>query len=252
MSDPRIDALYGLPLEEFVAARNELAKALKREGKADASKQVAKLRKPSAVAAAVNRAARRMPRLVESLIAADEALRAAQSKTHGDQLRAAMQAQRDALRALVELASAELGGANPAQARAAQSTLQAAAADGALRDRLRRGALEDELEAPGFDALAGLSIAAPPAPAPKAEEKPPPPSQAHARERELERERERLKQEERKKRLAEAEQLEREAERLTDEADGLAEQAEALSQRAAKHRKTAQQALDRARQLRQD
>ena len=45
-----IDRLYALPLEEFIAARNELARDLKKDDEADAAAEVAALKKPTLVA----------------------------------------------------------------------------------------------------------------------------------------------------------------------------------------------------------
>lgn len=229
MSDHRQDDLFVLQTQDFVAARNALAKALKAEGKADEAAQVAKLRRPSPVVAAVNRAARAGGAAVDALIEAEEQLRRAQSKSQGQDLRAAMQAHRDALRGLAEAAESELPKASPAQQRAIQATLQGAAAGGKeLRDRLRRGVLEEELEAPGFDALSGLTIAVP---AKKRVE--------HEDEHEREKKR-REEEKERKRAEAEAARLEREAQTLAEKADRLEEQAREA-------RKAADEAAERAR-----
>ena len=51
--DTEIQRLYGLPFGEFTAARNQLAKELKKQGDKDASEEVASLPKPSVSAWAV-------------------------------------------------------------------------------------------------------------------------------------------------------------------------------------------------------
>ena len=152
------DDLYALTPGEFVAARNQLAKELKQAGKPAEAKEVAALKKPSAIAAAVDRAARKHAAAVEALIAADDKLRKAQAGGAGaESLKAAMGAHRDALRAVALAAEKELPSVSPQQSRAIQTTLQGAVAGGAdLRDRLRRGVLDDELAPPGFDLLADL------------------------------------------------------------------------------------------------
>jgi hypothetical protein len=48
--------LYGLPLDRFTEERNSLAKQLRQDGARDQAAAVAKFRKPSAAAWAVNRA----------------------------------------------------------------------------------------------------------------------------------------------------------------------------------------------------
>ena len=50
----RVDALYREPSSNFIAARNALASALKREGEADAAERVKHLAKPSPSAWALN------------------------------------------------------------------------------------------------------------------------------------------------------------------------------------------------------
>src|SRR5205085_11137042 len=50
----RIDALYREPSSAFIAARNALAAAIKREGGADAAQRVKQLAKPSPGAWALN------------------------------------------------------------------------------------------------------------------------------------------------------------------------------------------------------
>src|SRR4029453_8730605 len=52
------DELFGLPPEEFVAARDDLARRLKREGDAKAAARIKALRRPPLSAWAVNRLAR--------------------------------------------------------------------------------------------------------------------------------------------------------------------------------------------------
>ena len=57
--DREIDRLYALPLDEFTARRNELAKRLKKEGEGEAADEVASLVKPSVPAWTINQLARR-------------------------------------------------------------------------------------------------------------------------------------------------------------------------------------------------
>ena len=72
--DERIDRLYGLPLAEFTAARNALAKELRKDDR-EGSERVKGLRKPSAAAWALNQAVRRSPELLEEFLAASRELR---------------------------------------------------------------------------------------------------------------------------------------------------------------------------------
>jgi hypothetical protein len=71
----RTDALYGLPLDEFTRARNDLARELRRDGLRDEAAEVAALRKPSTAAWVVNRLARERRSDVAELVAAAKAVR---------------------------------------------------------------------------------------------------------------------------------------------------------------------------------
>src|ERR671929_141560 len=70
------DDLYGLPLDRFIAERGALAKALRGEDRRDEAAEVAKLRKPSAAAWAVNQLVRTQGRAVGELFDAGDAVRA--------------------------------------------------------------------------------------------------------------------------------------------------------------------------------
>ena len=74
--DEEIDALYGLALDEFTSARNDLARDLRKQGDRERADAVAKLPKPSRAAWAVNQLARRHPGEVDDLLRAGEELRA--------------------------------------------------------------------------------------------------------------------------------------------------------------------------------
>ena len=141
-----VDGLYALPPEEFVAARNALARTLPKPEAAE----VRKLRRPSVVAWAINQAVRRSPALVAALLDAGEALRAAQEAAvtgggGGAALREATAARRDAVRRL----AAEVG-VRPEYAGAVAATLEAATVDSSVAEALRAGRLEREVEPGGF------------------------------------------------------------------------------------------------------
>ena len=131
--------LYGLPLEDFTAARNALAKEHP-EAKA--------LRKPTAAAWAVNQLARRHRRELESFLDAAERLRAAQLG-EGD-VAEATRVEREALRRLLQLAGEYAAGTQQDRIR---QTLQAAAVGEEAAERVRAGTLERELEPGGFGSL---------------------------------------------------------------------------------------------------
>jgi hypothetical protein len=79
------EELYGLPPDEFMAARDALAKAA---GDREAARAIKALRKPSLAAWALNQLVRQQRPAVEELIALGDDLRQAQERLAGDELRA--------------------------------------------------------------------------------------------------------------------------------------------------------------------
>ena len=152
------DELFGLPPEEFVAARDELARRLRREGDAEAAKQVKALRRPPLSAWAVNRLARERGRALGPLLAAGERLRAAhQAALAGEgaaELRSAAKAEREAVAGLVETALELLREAGHPTTDATRdrvaATLHAAAASPEAADLVRNGRLTTDLDPSGF------------------------------------------------------------------------------------------------------
>ena len=70
-----IDRLYGVPLDEFVAERDQLAKRLNKEGDREAGARIKALRKPTVGAWALNQAVRRRRKETAALLATGERLR---------------------------------------------------------------------------------------------------------------------------------------------------------------------------------
>jgi hypothetical protein len=150
MSSDEAGGLYGLALDEFVPARDALAKRLRADGLRDEADEVAVLRKPSVAAWAANQAVRTQPKAARELWVAGDALRRAHAaivggKGDGGTLRAATARQRAALGPLVEAISGLLdhrGHSLSSQAiERAGDTLHAAALDPALRDEAAEGRL---------------------------------------------------------------------------------------------------------------
>jgi hypothetical protein len=152
-----IDALYGLPLDEFTQARNELGRRLRAEGRRDEADEVAGLRKPVASAWAVNRVVRESPDDVRGLLDAAGAIRAGAD--------GADEAFRAAVDDLVRSARKQLGGAgrkpSDATLREVAMTLRAAAAGDP--ELLTAGRLTEPLEPTGFEAMAGAPATKAPA-----------------------------------------------------------------------------------------
>jgi hypothetical protein len=169
VADP-VDELFELPLDEFTAARNRLAKE---------HPEATSISKPTVPAWVVNQLARRHPELVERLVAAGEAqLQAIQGK--GD-LRAAQAEERKALGELSRRAGAvlkEAGRPSAAMLDRVAATLAAGAQTAEGRELLRSGRLTEELEPAGFAALAGITPVTTPARGEKRED-------SRRREREL-------------------------------------------------------------------
>jgi hypothetical protein len=147
---PQPDDLYSLPLEQFIAARDRLTARLAAEGQTDQAATVAKLRKPSVAAWALNRASRHRPDAVERLVASHHRLRAAST---AELLHEASVERRKAVAELEAVALAELRAdgrpvSGPIKDRIA-STLFAVATDPRGEEDLAAGRLVRELELSG-------------------------------------------------------------------------------------------------------
>lgn len=149
MSD-EVDELYTLDPEEFVPARDAIVRRLRKAGSKEAAAAVAKLRRPTVPAWALNVVAREHPGEVEAVLEAGERLRAAQEKAlRGDAtaLRSATSERRDAIAAVTALVAGVLGDRAPAQAGAVSATLEAATVDPDVAELLRAGRLDRERSA---------------------------------------------------------------------------------------------------------
>ena len=184
--DEGLDELYGLDPNDFVAARNDLVKWLKKAGDKPRAAEVAKLKRPTPAAWAVNQLSRRHRDEVEELVRLGEALRDAQDRAlAGDDpgdMRQAGRARRDAVARLAERADrllVERGGAPGAHAGDVTATLEAASLDAEAGAAVLAGRLSTELEPPSGFGLFDLTVA--PAPRPKA--KPAPAQEAETDER---------------------------------------------------------------------
>jgi hypothetical protein len=148
--------LYGLPLEEFTKARDELAKELRRAGKKEAADEVKALRKPSVSTWTVNQLARRRPQDVRALVKAGDELRKAQRAAVGgrgpDALREASRAHRDRLEELTAAARDELDASGTTLQRVVQ-TLRGASVEKETAKALVAGTITGDVEQAGFGAL---------------------------------------------------------------------------------------------------
>jgi hypothetical protein len=152
------DELFGLAPDAFVAARDELARRLRREGDAEAARRVKALRRPPLSAWAVNRLARDRGPGLDALLAAGERLRAAHDAALAGEgaaeLRAAARDEREAVAGLVQAALELLRKAgHPATDTTRErvaATLHAAAASPEAADLVRHGRLTADLDPSGF------------------------------------------------------------------------------------------------------
>ena len=176
--DARVDQLYDLPPGEFTAARNALAKALRAEGQRDDADHVAKLRRPTIAAWAINQAVRHHRDLVDALVDAGaqvgRAQRRALSGVRRSGMREAARARRELIDELTELTAgilAEQGSSADSHRSDIAATFDAASSDDEAADTVRAARLAAPLPVTsGFAGLEGLMVL--PEPEPEAAEEP--------------------------------------------------------------------------------
>jgi hypothetical protein len=168
--DAALAALYQLPLEQFVATRDQLARRLRAAGDRATARQVAALRRPPVSAWAANQLAHAAPNAVAELLEAGAALRQAQQDALAGQPGAARQLRtatahlraaitRLSARAETLLVRAGHAASDATLARLAATLQAAATGDEATRAALAQGRLPGDLDPAGF----GLEVV--PAPA---------------------------------------------------------------------------------------
>lgn len=144
-AESQLDRLYGLALDEFTRARNEAARQTRAQDP-EAAEIIARARKPTQAAWAVNQLARREPKQVQALLRTADRLRSAD----GEQaLRKAMREQREAVEGLVRTARERLDLPQAAVERV-RDTLAAATIEAEARGLLERGRFTKERQAVGF------------------------------------------------------------------------------------------------------
>jgi hypothetical protein len=157
--DEEVDRLYGLALEEFIPARDALAKELRDAGRRGEATAIKALKKPTVAAWAANQAVRSQPRAARELWDAGDALAAAQEavllgKGSGGDLRLAAERERLALDPLVDAArgllTASGGDLSETTIDRVRATLQAAAIDSDVREEVAAGRAVREREPRGL------------------------------------------------------------------------------------------------------
>jgi chromosome segregation ATPase len=158
--------LYGLPLERFTEERNALARQLRQAGRRDEGESVARLRKPSLAAWAVNQLVRTQRRELDALFRAGDELQKTQAdlmahRGEPQALRQAVDDERAAVRLLTDrargLLSSEGHELTPARLEQVSESLHAAALDREARARVRDGCLTRELRHIGLGDLAAAA-----------------------------------------------------------------------------------------------
>jgi hypothetical protein len=161
-----LQALYGHPPERFVAERNALVSRLRADGDNAQAERIAKLRRPTLAASAINRAVLQWPGKASGLVAAGRELRrvhenALKTASDPELLRSAARQERSAVEDMEDAALQilrEEGKAPSADVeRRLRETLEAVALDDDVMERFANGMLEQEHRAsaispPGFTA----------------------------------------------------------------------------------------------------
>lgn len=155
--DDAADELYALPAEEFVEARNALAKRVKSEGEADVAARIKALRKPTVAAWLTNQLVRQHRDEVAALAELGERMRKAMSGMDGAALRELTGERKKQVDALLKAARkvAQDAGqkAGPDLIEAIAATLDAAIADPRAAEQLLAARLSHGLEHVGFGAV---------------------------------------------------------------------------------------------------
>ncbi|WP_067702635.1 hypothetical protein [Nocardia jejuensis] len=175
-----VDELYGRTPGEFVAVRTERARQARDAGDKGLATAIGKLRRPTVAAWAVNLLARADAQEVRALLSLGDALREAQRRLSGEQLRALSTQRQQVITALVrkaaDLAAAHGPRLTESVLRDIGSTLQAALADPAVAEQLRTGTLT---AAASYDGFGPAGLIAVPSTPDKTEPSPAGTSRAH-------------------------------------------------------------------------
>ena len=153
--DEIADALYGLPPEQFTAARTQYEKEAKAAGDRDAAAVIHAMAKPSVTAWLANQLAREHRDELQPLLELGAGLRDATRNLAGDQLRTLSRQQHQLVHALVvqarQLAHAAGRSVSDDAVRGLEETLHAALADEHAASLLLAGRLTEALHSSGLE-----------------------------------------------------------------------------------------------------
>ena len=154
--DDVADDLYALPAEEFVAARNDRAKAARAAGARELAAAIGKLAKPNAAAWLANQLARSHADDVRALVDLGASMRDATASLDRAELRRLSTQQRQLMASLIRQARqiAEAVGIRPNETtiRGLEDILHAALAEPDAAEALTAGRLTGTLRSSGFPA----------------------------------------------------------------------------------------------------
>jgi hypothetical protein len=252
----RIEALYRQPSAGFVAARNALASALKKEGDVEAAELVRRLAKPSPGAWALNQVYWRERVLFDRMIRAGDAVRTLQQQMLAGRAarpREAAAERQAAVDAVVERALAFLSDDGNVVTSATRQRLttsaDAVASYGSGAQGFTPGQMVEDLDAPGFAALASLGggpLRLVHGARPGRDLTPPAPASPARLDRRAERQADKDREAAAKREAAERARAVREAERALRDAT---RELESVRQRAARARATAESLAQEQRTL---
>ena len=168
--DAELQRLYSGPLDAFTAARNDLAKQLRKLGHGPDANQVKTLAKPTPSAWAVNLLFDRERERMDELLAAGTRARAGQREAVSGRGPEALRESLGAVRRLVDELRRRAAAFLAESGRTVSRTmierigtdLQALALSPAVATEASRRWLDRDLDPPGFEVLAGLQLAGAP------------------------------------------------------------------------------------------
>jgi hypothetical protein len=271
--------LYGVPTDEFTAARNARAKQARDGGNRELAAAITKLPKPTAAAWLANQLVRNAAHELSALLSLGQAMRQATAALDREELRRLTRDQRAAMAALVQrardLANAAGQRINDPAVQGLEATLHAALADPDAADQLATGRLAGALRSSGFP-IGDTDAAVWSAPASAARESAPRPGRTPARDgaatsdrtaapdrtaptepvasRRAQREEQRIRdadaaeaaRDEARTALARAEEVVRDAKALVDELRGQLDDAVAAHRQADREERAARVAAEQA------
>jgi hypothetical protein len=156
-AEREVDRLYGLPLEDFTKARDDLARRLRSDGDREAAADVRALRKPTAAAWAVNQGVRANERAAKRVVRAGGKLAGASGRS----LREAMAEEGKAVEAMVAAVEGAAGAGTLSRASLdrVRETIRAVASDDELRAQFEAGRVLRDHRAVGFGSVDSLPAA---------------------------------------------------------------------------------------------